>query len=127
MKKTALLFVLISYASIAQVGIGTTDPKGALDVSSTNLGLVLPRVTQLEDVTNNNAGLAEDGTIVYDVSRNKTCFRVSSKWICIANDASLTETVVLPAPLNQNNSENHSNTNERKTENNVLPKKDFQQ
>jgi hypothetical protein len=98
MKKAFLIILFFSQIAIAQVGIGTTDPKGALDVSSSNLGLVLPRVTQLEDVTNNNAGLAEDGTIVYDVSRAKTCFRIANNWICIANDASIAITTPVPGP-----------------------------
>ena len=70
---------------------------GALDIVSNNLGLVLPRVTQIEDVTNNNSGLAEDGTIVYDISRNQTCFRISNTWICIANDASIAVTTPVPS------------------------------
>jgi len=88
MKKLALLLVLFSFTCIAQVGIGTTTPLGALDITSDNLGLVLPRVTKIEDVTNNNSGLAEDGTIVYDISREKTCFRIFDSWICLGKDAS---------------------------------------
>ena len=98
MKKVLLLIGLLSQIAIAQVGIGTTDPKGALDITSSDLGLVLPRVTRIEDVTNNNSGLAENGTIVYDISRNKTCFRISTTWICIANDASIAITVPVPGP-----------------------------
>jgi len=98
MKKLFLLLFLLPTLAHSQVGIGTTDPKGALDVSSTTLGLVLPRVTRIEDVTNNNSGLAEDGTIVYDVSRNQTCFRISSTWICIANNASIAVTTPVPGP-----------------------------
>jgi hypothetical protein len=96
---TLLITVLFSSTIFGQVGIGTTNPKGALDIESATLGLVLPRVTRIEDVTNNNTGLAEDGTIVYDVSRNTTCFRISGAWICIANDASISITVPVPAPL----------------------------
>ncbi|PKA82560.1 hypothetical protein ATE92_0691 [Ulvibacter sp. MAR_2010_11] len=92
MKKLVFLVLFFSASSYGQVGINTTTPKGALDIVSNNLGLVLPRVTQIEDVTNNNSGLAENGTIVYDESRNQTCFRISSTWICIANDASIAVT-----------------------------------
>lgn len=96
--KKIILLLFVSVTSFAQVGIGTTNPQGALDISSSTLGLVLPRVTQLESVTNNNAGLAEDGTVVYDVSRNKTCFRISSTWICLANNATLAIETVSPTP-----------------------------
>jgi len=98
MKKLLFFLFLIPTLGLTQVGIGTNNPKGALDISSSTLGLVLPRVTSIEDVTNNNSGLAEDGTIVYDVSRNKICFRISSIWICIANDASIAITTPVPGP-----------------------------
>lgn len=123
MKKVLIIFVLMSQFAIGQVGIGTTDPKGALDITSSNLGLVLPRVTQLEDVTNNNAGLAEDGTIVYDVSRNKTCFRIANTWVCIADDASLAITTTTPSPITINDpneqviQNNKVNTQNRSTNN----------
>lgn len=90
--------MLATTFGFSQVGINTTNPKGALDVTSDDLGLVLPRVTRIEDVTNNNSALAENGTIVYDVSRNKTCFRISNIWICMANDASIAVTTPVPGP-----------------------------
>ncbi len=111
MQKITFILVFCSTFCFGQVGINTTDPKGALDITSSNLGLVLPRVTQLEDVTNNNSGLAEDGTIVYDVSRSKTCFRISSTWICIANDASLA--ITSTGPFTSNGSNNKSTKTRR--------------
>jgi len=83
----------------SQVGINTTTPQGALDIQSDNLGLVLPRVSSLENVTNNNSGLAEDGTVVYDLSRNEICLRIDNKWFCIASDAYIQETTVIPNPF----------------------------
>lgn len=44
MKKYLLLFVFYGFYATAQVGIGTTVPNGALDVTSTNDGLLIPRV-----------------------------------------------------------------------------------
>jgi hypothetical protein len=40
------LFIFSSFTNIliAQVGIGTTNPRGALDISSINSGLLIPRV-----------------------------------------------------------------------------------
>ncbi|MQP25651.1 hypothetical protein GFJ94_11315 [Flavobacterium sp. LMO8] len=45
MKQKLLLFLFLSsYALLAQVGIGTTTPNGALEVTSANDGMVVPRV-----------------------------------------------------------------------------------
>ena len=41
---TVTTFLMIAINSYSQVGIGTTTPLGALDVTSTNDGLVIPRV-----------------------------------------------------------------------------------
>lgn len=46
MKKNLLLFIIsLTFNSYAQVGIGTTSPKGALDITSTNDGLLIPRIS----------------------------------------------------------------------------------
>lgn len=48
----ATFFILSSLNSIqAQVGIGTTTPTGALDISSTNDGLLIPRVALVNTTT----------------------------------------------------------------------------
>ncbi|MDT0556320.1 FG-GAP repeat protein [Patiriisocius hiemis] len=87
MKKALLLFVLLSQMVVAQVGINTTDPKGVLDITSVNnLGLVLPRVSSLEQVTDNNGNNAPNGSVVYDLSREKTCFRINESWVCMGID-----------------------------------------
>ncbi|WP_320815258.1 tail fiber domain-containing protein [Flavobacterium sp.] len=40
----ALTISLLANFSIAQVGVGTTTPAGALDITSTNDGLLIPRI-----------------------------------------------------------------------------------
>ena len=45
-----------------------------LDINSGDLGLLLPRVTSIEDVTDGRGNLAVDITVVYDVSRDKPVF-----------------------------------------------------
>ncbi|PTX61010.1 FG-GAP repeat protein [Kordia periserrulae] len=86
---TLLSFLFFSLLIQAQVGINTTDPKGTLDVTSVNnTGLVLPRVTNVESVTDGNGNPPVDGTIVFDMSRNSTCFYQNSKWVCIEEDGS---------------------------------------
>jgi hypothetical protein len=49
--KTTLLLILTSISIYAQVGIGNISPQGALDVSSTNEGLLIPRVTLTNTTT----------------------------------------------------------------------------
>jgi hypothetical protein len=53
-----------------------------LDISSDSTGLVVPRVTRIEDVTDGSGNNPVDGTVVYDISRDKTCFRIDGSWIC---------------------------------------------
>ena len=84
-----LLLFTISYFSWAQVGIGTTNPEGTLDVVSTNdTGLVIPRVSMIENVTDGNGGTPVNGTVVYDISRATTCFYTNDKWLCVGTDGS---------------------------------------
>ncbi|MEZ4874670.1 MAG: hypothetical protein R2793_04300 [Flavobacteriaceae bacterium] len=78
-KNTLFSFIIVlvfSYSaiSIAQVGIGTTSPKGALDVESSGYGFVYPRValtsTIVESpVVNPNGGGLVVGTTVYNTSK----------------------------------------------------------
>ncbi|HBR53419.1 MAG TPA: integrin [Flavobacteriaceae bacterium] len=90
MNRILLLVVLFCTTTlIAQVGINTTDPQGTLDVTSVNnTGLVLPRVTSVEEVTDGNGGDPVEGTTVFDISRSSTCFYQSGKWVCIGSDSS---------------------------------------
>src|SRR5687768_9856126 len=70
-----------------RVGIGSSTPKGQLEISSTNLGLVVPRVANVNTVTNGTAGqLAIDGTIVYDSLREAFMFRIDSQWLSLSID-----------------------------------------
>ncbi len=75
--KTKLLFIVllctISSSSLsAQVGVGTTLPKGALDVDSPNSGMLVPRMqltsyTIAAPVTNPQTGALVNGTLVYNL------------------------------------------------------------
>jgi hypothetical protein len=65
-----LFFVSISFA---QVGIGTTTPNGALDVTSTTQGFLLPRVELTASnvtapVVNPTGGALANGTLVYNTA-----------------------------------------------------------
>ncbi|MBX2826933.1 MAG: FG-GAP repeat protein [Flavobacteriaceae bacterium] len=95
----AILVFAIGFSSFAQVGIGTTNPQGALDITSSNMGLVLPRVPSLESITDGQGNPPVDGTIVYDISREKTCQRIQGKWLCTGFETgSLTPTTTHEIP-----------------------------
>jgi len=74
MKKLLLItfLSLISISAYAQVGIGNTTPQAALDISSANSGILIPRValTSISDamtVTNPDTGGAPiTGTLVFN-------------------------------------------------------------
>jgi hypothetical protein len=77
MKKSILkplLIVMISIGSFAQVGIGTTTPRGALEINSSTNGFVAPQValtsvTASAPVVNpQTAGTPLAGTFVYNTS-----------------------------------------------------------
>lgn len=85
---TVTLAALLSVLCYGQVGINTANPKGALDISSVNnTGLVLPRVSSIEAVTDGTIHLPINATTVYDLSRNSTCFYINNDWTCIENDS----------------------------------------
>ena len=48
MKNIILSFFLFSICGMAQVGIGTTTPQAALEVSSTTSGILIPRMTEAQ-------------------------------------------------------------------------------
>lgn len=68
-----LCFSLISYS---QIGIGTTTPRGAVDIASTTQGFVLPTVslaaTNIQTAINPQGGAIPAGTIVYNDSTSGT-------------------------------------------------------
>lgn len=84
---SCLFGVFLCFTSYAQVGINTTDPKGTLDITTANnTGLVVPRVTMIEDVTDGYGNPPVNGTQVFDISRNAMCFYQNDSWICMGID-----------------------------------------
>lgn len=74
MKNFYIIFLLCIFnSSFSQVGIGTTTPKGALDVSSTTQGFLLPRVSLTASniaspIINPAGGTLSIGTMVYNTA-----------------------------------------------------------
>jgi hypothetical protein len=73
MHKSILFLFFFPIVTFAQVGINTTAPKAALDVESTNNGVLIPRVqlTSILDNTtiiNPNAGPLVTSTLVYNIA-----------------------------------------------------------
>jgi hypothetical protein len=66
-----LLLVFLFNTSEAQVGLQTNEPKGALDIDSSDSGVLLPRIaltslTTAAPVTNPNGGVLVDGTMIWN-------------------------------------------------------------
>jgi hypothetical protein len=71
--RTTIIIIcsLMMFFSNAQVGLNTTMPEGALDISSSTNGVLLPRVNLLSaidaiTVINPNGGAVADGTMVWN-------------------------------------------------------------
>jgi hypothetical protein len=63
------LICLFSLSLNAQVGIGTTDPEAALDIVSTNDGLLIPRVA-LTDLTTPIVTTPTESELVFNITSN---------------------------------------------------------
>ncbi len=89
----SIFFFSVSFIT-AQVGIGTTSPKGVLDIESSTQGIVFPVVSltdlTTETITNPNGGSIVAGTTVYNTNTTSNgadsiypgiYFWNGSKWI----------------------------------------------
>lgn len=95
-----LFLFLVTTGAFSQIGIGTTTPNGALDITSTTQGFVIPRVALtannvMAPVTNPNGGNLLDGTMVYNTATSGSgstavvpgfYYWESSKWLYIKKD-----------------------------------------
>jgi len=85
MKQTNLKYVILSLVAtvfvqsslFSQVGIGTLEPEGLLDIESTTQGIVFPRVVLTSTiveapVVNPNGGGLVSGTAVYNTTASNT-------------------------------------------------------
>ncbi len=72
-KKLFFVFLGMSIAATAQVGVGTTNPRAALEVNSTTNGFLAPQIaltntTIAAPVVNPAGGALTEGTIVYNTA-----------------------------------------------------------
>ena len=71
---------LFNFILYAQVGIGTTTPKAAMDVTSTNQGFLMPRIaltaTNVPTLINPNGGSLEVGTMVFNTANTTGTYGV---------------------------------------------------
>nr|MBF6607961.1 hypothetical protein [Flavobacterium sp.] len=72
-----LLLLIISVNTFSQIGIGTTTPEGALDITSTNSGVLVPRVALTSrltsaPVTNPQTGAIVAGTLIWNTASTGT-------------------------------------------------------
>ena len=95
MKSKALYFqfvllLLSPLLTSAQVGIGTTNPDSSaiLDISSTNGGLLLPRMTSIQrtDILNPATGL-----LVYDTDLQAFFFYENDSWVQLNTSTSVSD------------------------------------
>lgn len=104
-KKTHLLlfsFFCFSSMTNAQVGIGTTLPKGALDIESLNTGMLIPRVKLTNTATqapviNPQGGTLTSGTLIYNTETINDVlpgfyYWSSTEWIPLKSAAVATAT-----------------------------------
>lgn len=78
-----LILVVLPAHSLAQLGIGTNnpDPNAALDISSSQKGLLLPRLTTAQQTTlAGTLGSAQTGMMVTDAVSGKTIFWNGTGW-----------------------------------------------
>jgi hypothetical protein len=82
----SILCILLTYASHAQIGIGTVTPNASsvLDITSTTQGLLMPRMTTVQ---RNAITAPADGLIVYDTDQRAFYYyaAAASSWILINN------------------------------------------
>lgn len=101
MRKLSIFLLLFPIITLSQVGINTTAPKAALDVESSENGILIPRVQLIDalDMTtilNPNGGALETSTLIYNMTPSGTApnnveagfyYWNGSKWISISENA----------------------------------------
>ncbi|MFV0532006.1 MAG: hypothetical protein ACK5MD_11305, partial [Flavobacteriales bacterium] len=74
------LSVMLSIVLKAQVGIGTTDPKATLDINSFHSGILIPRVTNSDQVTATSKSM-----LLWDESENRFEYYNGTSFVPLGN------------------------------------------
>lgn len=86
MKNIACIIILVSSLSFAQVGINTTTPdaSAALDIESTNSGLLIPRMFEIQRLAIVNPA---EGLLVYQTNSDiGYWYYRSSSWVYLSKE-----------------------------------------
>ena len=83
---TIITVISFNYNAFSQVGIGTVTPDASsmLDISSTEKGMLAPRMTTAERVAITTPA---NGLLVYDISENAFYFYQSSTWVKMKSES----------------------------------------
>jgi len=82
-KKLSFFLLYLAYVSFAQIGIGNSTPRGALDINrpTTNTyGLVLPTNTSVSNIQNPRRGAIAPATTIYESSNDCIRYFRQSSW-----------------------------------------------
>ena len=74
------LFFASSIVTFAQIGVGTTSPKAALDVVSTTSGFMMPRMTTVERAAI-TVSADQTGMQVYDTTKGSVWLYDGMTWV----------------------------------------------
>ncbi|MEQ8554422.1 MAG: hypothetical protein RIC06_01015 [Cyclobacteriaceae bacterium] len=80
---------LISFSQNVGIGTDTPDASAKLDVTSTNSGVLVPRVTSIQRTT---IASPANGLLVYDTNTNSFWFYQSSTWVELVANGTLEDT-----------------------------------
>lgn len=102
MKKVFCLILCLSGITLlqAQVGINTSTPNSsaALDITSTDKGILIPRMTTSQKIAITNPA---SGLLIYDtdlkcVAQNAGT-PASPAWVCLSGESTLTQSFYMPS------------------------------
>ncbi|MDO6622487.1 hypothetical protein Q4509_06425 [Oceanihabitans sp. 1_MG-2023] len=85
---TLTAFISFNYSALSQVGIGTLTPDASsmLDLSSTEKGMLAPRMTSAERTAISSPA---NGLLVYDITENAFYFFKSGTWTKMESESSV--------------------------------------
>ena len=87
-----VLLFIYQYAHSQGIGIGSTNPphaSAALDVNSTNKGMLVPRLTETQKVA---IATPAQGLVIYNTTSNSFQYYNGSIWVNITNSNIVTGT-----------------------------------